>query len=322
MGILFDKVHWLVQPADHRVTRLSLCVSQLLHRSSAPASLLATLLGLMGLSGEVVAVSPVLECPCSPRFLVSSSDNSLVGPILGLSGGAHLSASPSGGTLHGCIQQGFGCSHGHPVSSGHLVPSSVLPSHQPAQAGGWFPGASTVSSLSPGMSCSEHGQHDSGLVLADSLSKSHMILHMEWTLDSADVASVWDAWFRPLVDLFAMRFIHRLPTFVSPVPDPAAWAVDSLSVPWAGLLVYVFPPLPILSKVLKKAREEQATLILIALKWPAQPWFPDLLCLSHVPPLKLHLHPRALLQPRSRVAHTNPGLLDLHAWLLCGTRLH
>ena len=141
----------------------------------------------------------------------------------------------------------------------------------------------------------------------------------ETALSSAVLAPVWDAWFRPIVDLFATRFNHGLPTFVSPVPDPAAWAVDALSIPWAGLLAYAFPPLPILSKVLKKAREEQATLILIALKWPAEPWFPDLLCLSHVPPLKLHLHPRALLQPRLGIAHANPGLLDLHAWLLCST---
>ena len=127
----------------------------------------------------------------------------------------------------------------------------------------------------------------------------------------------WGAHMGPLS---AAGLNHKLPTFVSPVPDPAVWAMDALSVPWAGLLAYAFPLLPILSKVLKKAREEQATLILIAPRWPAQPWFPELLCLSHVPPLKLYLHPRALLQPRSGIAHASPGLLDLHAWLLCGTR--
>ena len=152
--------------------------------------------------------------------------------------------------------------------------------------------------------CSQHSivltaKHIPGKlnVLADSLSRSHMILHTEWTLDSAVLAPVWEAWFRPLVDLFATRFNHKLSTFVSPVPGPAAWAVDALSIPWMGLLAYAFPPLPILSKVLKKAREEQATLILIAPRWPAQPWFPELLCLSNVPPLKLHLHPRPFSSP-------------------------
>ena len=33
------------------------------------------------------------------------------------------------------------------------------------------------------------------------------------------------------IDLFAMRF-NKLPLFVSPVPDPLATAVDTLSMPW------------------------------------------------------------------------------------------
>ena len=33
-----------------------------------------------------------------------------------------------------------------------------------------------------------------------------MILHTEWTLDSAVLAPIWDAWFCPLVDLLATRF--------------------------------------------------------------------------------------------------------------------
>ena len=34
------------------------------------------------------------------------------------------------------------------------------------------------------------------------------------------------------IDLFAMRFNNKLPLFVSPVPDPLATAVDTLSMPW------------------------------------------------------------------------------------------
>ena len=41
-----------------------------------------------------------------------------------------------------------------------------------------------------------------------------MILHTDWTLDSAILAPVWDTWFCPLVDLFATRFSHRPPTFI------------------------------------------------------------------------------------------------------------
>ena len=39
--------------------------------------------------------------------------------------------------------------------------------------------------------------------------------------------------------------------FVSPVPDPLAWAVDALSLSWEDLDPYAFPPAAILGKVVK-----------------------------------------------------------------------
>ena len=155
-------------------------------------------------------------------------------------------------------------------------------------------------------------------ILADSLSRAHSVIHTEWTLAHSALKPVWKAWHTPHVDLFATRFSHRLPTYVSPVPDPNALAVDAFAISWRNLVSYAFPPFPVLGKVLRKAREDQAAIILIAPRWPAQPWYPDLLLLSHVPPLKLRIGPRSLLQPRSGIPHGNPGMLDLHAWLLCG----
>lgn len=155
-------------------------------------------------------------------------------------------------------------------------------------------------------------------ILADFLSRPHTILHTEWTLAHQVLQPVWDLWHKPMIDLFATSFNHRLPLYVSPVPDPEAWAVDALSFPWKGLSAYAFPPLPILSKVLRKARMDLPQLILIAPRWPAQPWFPDLLQLCHTPPLKLHVTHGGLLQPRSGIEHGNPAVLDLHAWRLCG----
>ena len=121
-----------------------------------------------------------------------------------------------------------------------------------------------------------------------------------------------------MVDLFATRFNKRLPIYVSPVQDPEAMAVDALSLDWAPLISYAFPPFPILHRVIRKARDEKARMILIAPFWQAQPWFPDLRSLSHVPPLELTPSPDLLRQPRSGIKHANPGMLRLHAWLLCG----
>jgi hypothetical protein len=162
--------------------------------------------------------------------------------------------------------------------------------------------------------------HVSGVsnVLADALSRSNTVVQTEWSLAHRLLQRIWAWWFKPMVDLFATRFNHRLPVYVSPVADPQAWAVDALSISWMGLEAYAFPPLPLLDKVLHKAELERPRLILVAPWWPKQPWFPDLLRLSSADPLPLDLSPGDLLQPRSGIPHGNPSALSLHAWLLSG----
>ena len=48
---------------------------------------------------------------------------------------------------------------------------------------------------------------------------------------------------------------NKLPVFVSLVPDPLAWAVDALSLPWEDLDAYAFPPAAILGKVVAKLQD-------------------------------------------------------------------
>ena len=155
-------------------------------------------------------------------------------------------------------------------------------------------------------------------IVADALSRPHSVLPTEWTLSHRVLRPLWLQWFQPMIDLFATRFNLRLPLYVSPIPDPGAWEIDALTMSWANLLAYAFPPFPILGKVGRKARLERPRLILIAPWWPAQPWFPDLLQLSHVPPIPLAIEQHDLVQPRSKIPHGNPAMLHLHAWLLCG----
>ena len=155
-------------------------------------------------------------------------------------------------------------------------------------------------------------------VVADALSRSSQVIQTEWTLTHSVLEPVWRTWHKPMVDLFATKFNHRLPLYYSPVPDPQALGQDALNLSWRDLIGYAFPPLALLSKVIRKARIEQASLILVTPYWPYQPWFPDLLELTHSPPLKLAVHSDGLVQPRSGIPHGNPGFLNLHAWLLCG----
>ena len=68
---------------------------------------------------------------------------------------------------------------------------------------------------------------------------------------SRGIQAICSQWQQPQVDLFATRFNNNYIS-VSPVPDPQAWAVHALSLPWEDLDPYAFPPVAILGKVVGK----------------------------------------------------------------------
>ena len=65
-------------------------------------------------------------------------------------------------------------------------------------------------------------------ILVDRLSRPNCVLETEWILAHLALEPIWETWHKPLIDLFSTRYNHRLPTYVSPVPVPQAWAVDAL----------------------------------------------------------------------------------------------
>ena len=79
-------------------------------------------------------------------------------------------------------------------------------------------------------------------VIADELSRLGQTIQTEWSLLPEVFQQICNQWHRPQIDLFATRFNHKLPQFVSPVPDSLAVAVDALTLPWEDLDAYAFPP--------------------------------------------------------------------------------
>ena len=154
-------------------------------------------------------------------------------------------------------------------------------------------------------------------VIADKLSRLGQTIQTEWSLHPAVFQAVCARWHQPQVDLFATRFNNKLPQFVSPVPDPQAWAVDALSLSWEDLDPYAFPPAAILGKVVEKLQDYPCKrIILIAPGWPNMPWFWDLVAISSQIPLCLLNLPNLVSQPFNQVLHRNLSNLNLHAWLL------
>ncbi|CAG2215350.1 unnamed protein product [Mytilus edulis] len=147
-------------------------------------------------------------------------------------------------------------------------------------------------------------------VLADALSRTLTPVNTEWELLQSVFQAITLQWGSPHVDLFATSLNYKVQVFMSPVPDPKAYAVDCMSVPWDGMFAYAFPPFRFLSQVLRKISAEQGLIILIAPAWPKQAWFPDLLHLSCARPLVLPVRHNLLSQDKSSVTLlTDPAFL-------------
>ena len=110
-------------------------------------------------------------------------------------------------------------------------------------------------------------------VLADILSHPSQMSGTEWSLHPSVFRALTREWGIPLLDLFATRWNHKLPLFVSPVPDPSAMAGDALSMSWKAVWAYVYPPPALLPRVFEKAQQDQCELILISPHWPQAIWF-------------------------------------------------
>ena len=150
-------------------------------------------------------------------------------------------------------------------------------------------------------------------VIADKLSRQGQVIQTEWSLHQGVFDLLVQTWHRPQVDMFATKYNCKLAQYVSPMPDPNAWAVDALTVSWENLDMYVFPPVSLLGKVVSKLSDHlYKRVILIAPGWPNMPWFWDLVELSSQIPLCLPSHPDLVTQPFNKARHRNLTNLNLH----------
>ena len=78
-------------------------------------------------------------------------------------------------------------------------------------------------------------------VLADRLSRIDKVIKTEWALDQSIANLIFQMFSYPNLDLFATRFNHKLPLYVSPVLDNQAFAIDAFSMDWDNLRAYAFP---------------------------------------------------------------------------------
>nr|XP_054759272.1 uncharacterized protein LOC129265291 [Lytechinus pictus] len=154
-------------------------------------------------------------------------------------------------------------------------------------------------------------------LIADFLSRGRC-LPSEWSLHPEIFQSIQVHWGPLEIDLFATALNRKLPMFCSRVNETEATSLDAFSIHWGDRRCYAFPPFHLIPQVLRKVKEDQAWLLLVAPNWPRRHWFPQLLELLEGDPLTLPLRSDIVSQPLSGITHPRPAVLHLTAWLLSG----
>ena len=90
--------------------------------------------------------------------------------------------------------------------------------------------------------------------LADRMSRIDKPISTEWSLNQEIANKIFQIMDFPSIDLFATRLNHRLPIYVSPIPDQKALSIDALSMDWNHIHAYAFPPFYLIPAVINKIR--------------------------------------------------------------------
>ncbi|XP_031752829.1 uncharacterized protein LOC101731022 isoform X4 [Xenopus tropicalis] len=152
-------------------------------------------------------------------------------------------------------------------------------------------------------------------IRADFLSR-RLILPGEWSLDPETFLQICKVWGSPVIDLMASKYNAKHQRFFSLTAGQGEEAVDALAQSWDFSLAYIFPPIPMLARVIKKVALCSTEVILIAPAWPRRSWYSSLLQLSVSPPWPLPVKENLLHQ--GPIFHPNPAALQLTAWRLKG----
>ena len=114
-------------------------------------------------------------------------------------------------------------------------------------------------------------------VLADSLSRRTDRAEQDWSLHP-EVFQELETLFGPHhYDRFASALNSQLPLFNSRYWDIGTAGVDAMNQSWQGMNNYMNPPFSMISQVLRKVREERATVTLVVPVWRGRPWWPQLM---------------------------------------------
>uniref|UniRef100_A0A8D8QUR0 Enzymatic polyprotein n=1 Tax=Cacopsylla melanoneura TaxID=428564 RepID=A0A8D8QUR0_9HEMI len=153
--------------------------------------------------------------------------------------------------------------------------------------------------------------------IADSLSRQKAL--PDWHLSEVMLKWIFQQWGTPVIDLFATKSSAVVPMYVSrSALDRQAYFIDAFSRSWTFPLAWVFPPPPLLPRVLQHLLKSQGRFIIIAPNWEKVFWLPDLKRRALAAPLPLGNLKNHLIDLASGLPPPGVSSLNLQAWLVRG----
>jgi hypothetical protein len=104
----------------------------------------------------------------------------------------------------------------------------------------------------------------------------------DWHLDPHVFQQISSLRGPPQINLFASRQSAQTARFMSWRAADFPKAIDALSMRWDFTLAFLFPPIPLLKRVVRKLELSNETFLLVTPYWEAQTWFASLQALQVV----------------------------------------
>lgn len=140
----------------------------------------------------------------------------------------------------------------------------------------------------------------------------------EWELSPSVYKTICMHFGQPSIDLFATRINAKCKQYVSWKRDPYAHNIDAFTLNWSKYnTFYAFPPFALLTRCLRKIKNDQAKGIMVFPLWTSQSWYPLAKSLMVSDPLTFQPNDELLLSP-FRTKHPLSSSLTLVAALFCG----
>jgi hypothetical protein len=95
-------------------------------------------------------------------------------------------------------------------------------------------------------------------------------------------------------------------------------AVDALSMVWDFTLAFLFPPIPLLKRVVRKLEVSRGVFLLVTPYWEAQTWFASLQSLPVLEVRRLPFHDALVVDLATGEPPPSLERLFLVVWRICG----